>query len=69
MKVAAEKMEVLLEIDRFGVDRGMEMTMIQIILTSGKYFGRECLLSELDRIAIIGAFKELGERVRARGGR
>ena len=59
--MAAEKTEVLLEVGRFDMDGGMELTMIHTYIDVQKCdFGGGGVPGELDRIAAVEAFKELG---------
>ena len=61
--VAGEK-EVLLEVGGFGVDRGVEMTMIQAYMNVQKSdLGGGDVPGELDGIAAVEVFKELGEEL------
>ena len=66
--MAAAKMEVLLEVGRFDMDRGVELTMIHTYINVQKCdFGGGGVPGELDGIAAVEAFKELGEGVGTMG--
>ena len=68
--MAAGKMEVLLEVGRFDMDGGVELTMIHTYIDVQKCdFGGGGVPGELDRIAAVEAFKELGEGVGTMGQR
>ena len=57
-------MEVLLEVGRFDIDGGVELTMIHTYFDIQKCdFGGGGVPGELDGIATVEAFKELGEGV------
>ena len=57
-------MEVLLEVGRFDMDGGLELTMIHMYIDVQKCeFGGGGVPGELDGIAAFEAFKDLGERV------
>ena len=61
--MATGKMEVLLEVGRFYIDKGVELTMIHTYIDVQKCdFGGD-VPGELDGIAAVEAFKELGEGV------
>ena len=63
-------MEVLLEVGRFDMDGGVELTMIHAYIDVQKCdFGGEGVPGELDGIAAVEAFKELGEGVGTIGGK
>ena len=60
--VAAGKMELLLEVGRIEMYGGAELTMIHTYINVQKCdFGGGGVPAELDGIAAVGAFKELGE--------
>ena len=62
--MAAGEMEVLMEVDRFNMDRGVELAMIQTNIDIQKCDFREGgVPGELDGMAAVEAFKELGEGV------
>jgi hypothetical protein len=62
--VAAGEMEVLLEVGRFDMDGGMELTMTHTDIHVQKCdFRGGGVPGELDGIAAVDAFKELGEGV------
>ena len=55
-------MEVLLEVGGFDMDGSVEMTMTQVnINVQKRYFGGADVSSELDGIAPVETFKELGK--------
>ena len=57
-------MEVLLEVDGFDMDGGVELTMIHTYIDVQKCdFRGGGMPGELDGIAAVEAFKELGEGV------
>ena len=61
-------MEVLLEVGRFDIDGGVELTMIHTYIDIQKCdFGGGGVPGELDGIAAVEAFKELGEGVGSMG--
>ena len=56
-------MKLLLEVDRFCVNGGVGRTMIRANIDVQKRdFGRGIVTSELEKIAVIETFKEVGER-------
>ena len=60
--MAAGEMGVLLEVGRFDMDGGLELTMIHTYIDVQKCdFGGGGMPGELDGIAAVEAFKELGE--------
>ena len=62
--MAAGKMEVLLEVGRFKMDEGVELTMIHTYINIQKCdFGGGGVPGKLDGIATVEEFKELGEGV------
>ena len=66
--MAAGKMEVLLEVGRFDMDGGVELTMIHTYIDIQKCdFGRGGVPGELEGIAAVEAFKELGVGVGTMG--
>jgi len=56
-------MEVLLEVVRFDMDGGVELTMIHTYIDVQKCDFGEGVPGELDGIAAVEAFKELGEGI------
>ena len=66
--MAAGKMEILLEVGRLDMDGGVELTMIHMHIDVQKCdFGGGGVPGELDGIAAVEAFKELGEGVGTMG--
>ena len=62
--MATGDMEVLLEVNKFDVDRDVEMNLIQAHIDIQKRdFRGGSIPNEFDRIATVEAFKKLGEGV------
>ena len=62
--MATRDLEVLLEVGGFEMDGGVEMTLIQAYIDVQKCdFFRRGVPGELDGIAAVEAFKELGKGV------
>ena len=60
-------MEVLLEVGGFDIDRGVEMTLTQAFINVQKCDFGGGVPGELDGIAAVEVFKELGEGVGTMG--
>ena len=61
--MAARKIEVLLEVGRFDMDGGVELTMIHTYMNVQKCdFGGGGVSGELHGIATVEAFKKLTDR-------
>ena len=61
-------MELLLEVGGFDIDGGVELTMIHTYIDVQKCdFGGGAVPGELDGIAAVEAFKELGEGAESMG--